>query len=79
MKYLLLTLFGVVLWWSLRYWRRRGAAGGRVEDRGAGEAMVACSHCGVHVPLSDMVRDARGLPYCGEAHRSLGPAAGDKG
>ena len=79
MKYLLLILFGIALWWGLRRWRRREETGGRIESRGPGEAMVPCSHCGVHAPLSDMVRDAQGRPYCGESHRALGPASGGRG
>lgn len=34
--------------------------------------MQPCAHCGVHVPAAEALwRD--GLPYCGEAHRALGP------
>lgn len=35
------------------------------------EPMLACSHCGVHVPSSRCVwRD--GKPYCSEEHARLG-------
>lgn len=35
--------------------------------------MVACAHCGVHVPAADLCFDAAGRPYCSEAHRAVGP------
>jgi uncharacterized protein len=30
--------------------------------------MVACRHCGVHLPVADAVRGQRGL-YCSDEHR----------
>ena len=36
--------------------------------------MVACLHCGLHLPHSEAVAGTRG-PYCSAAHRS---AAGDR-
>jgi uncharacterized protein len=35
------------------------------------EQMVACAHCGLHVPESEGVR-AGGF-FCSEEHRRLGP------
>jgi uncharacterized protein len=37
--------------------------------------MLACHHCGLHMPESDMLKGQAG-PYCSEAHRQ---AAGDRG
>lgn len=37
------------------------------------QPMVACAHCGVHLPEAEALRDAAGRPYCGDAHRLLGP------
>ena len=37
-------------------------------------AMVACQHCGMHLPASDALRGARGS-YCSAEHRRL--AEGD--
>jgi uncharacterized protein len=37
------------------------------------QAMLACVHCGVHLPQADVVADADGRPYCSEAHRLAGP------
>jgi uncharacterized protein len=35
--------------------------------------MLACVHCGVHLPQADTVQDAAGRVYCSEAHRLAGP------
>lgn len=35
--------------------------------------MLACQHCGVHLPQAEAVLDTAGRPYCGEAHRLAGP------
>jgi uncharacterized protein len=73
-KYLLvIVVVGVVLW--LMFGVRRRSDG--VKRRGAGPArpveMIACAHCGVHLPRADALPDARGRNYCGEAHRIAGP------
>lgn len=36
------------------------------------EGMVACAHCGVHLPGS-MALQVRGQAYCSAAHRDAGP------
>ncbi len=36
------------------------------------EQMVACAHCGLHVPESEGVRGG-GSVYCCDEHRRLGP------
>ncbi len=35
--------------------------------------MLACAHCGLHLPQADARMDLAGRPYCGDAHRLLGP------
>jgi uncharacterized protein len=35
--------------------------------------MVACVHCGLHLPRSDAQADATGRLFCSEAHRLAGP------
>jgi uncharacterized protein len=40
------------------------------------EQIVACSHCGVHLPRAEAVGDDRGL-FCSQAHRLAGPAPRD--
>ncbi|MBL8305760.1 MAG: hypothetical protein JNM33_03625 [Rubrivivax sp.] len=75
MKYvILIALAAVVLWW-LRA-RLRGPAAPTARRRAEParpQAMLACAHCGVHVPQADVVADAAGRPYCSEAHRLAGP------
>lgn len=78
MKYLLLlvVVVGVLAWLSAS---RRGRMGGegRAAERAAKRpqtaVMLACAHCGVHLPKSEALFDAGGRPYCGEAHRLAGP------
>ncbi|MBN9696792.1 MAG: hypothetical protein J0L85_13445 [Zoogloea sp.] len=58
----------------------RPAPGGAQADtptRGAEpafEQMVACAHCGLHVPESEGVKGG-GQFYCSDEHRRLGPRA----
>jgi uncharacterized protein len=35
----------------------------------APDTMLACAHCGVHLPSSEALLDARGRPFCSPAHR----------
>ena len=80
-KYLLvLGVVGLVLWMLLR---TRGAIGPRkadpqVKEKAAAkrESMVACAHCGVHLPLTEAVADGTHV-YCGEPHRLAGPSRRD--
>lgn len=37
------------------------------------QAMLACAHCGLHLPQAEARMDAAGRPYCSDAHRLLGP------
>lgn len=47
--------------------------GKRADARGEPMPMLACVHCGVHLPQSEALIDAAGRPYCSEAHRLAGP------
>jgi uncharacterized protein len=35
--------------------------------------MLACSHCGVHLPRGEAAFDAAGHPFCSAEHRVAGP------
>lgn len=83
LKYLLLGLLVIWLLYSpiLKRMRQRHRddrsatppprpsppSGSPVED------MVACAHCGIHLPAGEAVRDAANRPYCGVPHRDAGP------
>lgn len=85
---LLFILFLVGLFYVRRFLRSKSKpggspAGGSPEGFSAqrepqprrieAEPMVACAHCGVHVPESEGVT-AGGHFYCSQEHRRLGPA-----
>jgi uncharacterized protein len=70
---LLALVFGVL--WLVKGGRRGGAdAASRQPSRPpAPQAMLACAHCGVHLPQSDALMDPAGRPFCSDAHRLAGP------
>lgn len=75
---LILALALIAFWWLRRslqdMQRKRRDHAQQARDRekaGAPERMVACAHCGVHVPESDSVQ-ADGQSYCCIKHRRLG-------
>ena len=76
MKYLLVfavVMVGIWIWLRGRA-PTSGHAGPRTRKRAAAPAaMVACAHCGLHLPTSESVADAGGRPYCSDAHRLAGP------
>ena len=37
------------------------------------QAMVRCTHCGLHLPQADALAGPDGLPYCSQAHLLQGP------
>ncbi|GAB1388924.1 MAG: hypothetical protein AMXMBFR78_00260 [Rubrivivax sp.] len=78
MKYLVLVLVVAVVvaaMLSRRRSRTGGPAGAKRSPGRGGQAvtMLACAHCGLHLPREDAVMDAAGRPYCGSAHRLAGP------
>lgn len=82
MKLVVVLIAVLLLVWLLLGSSRRRAR--RDEDASAGsratgpttplEGMVACAHCGVHLPTSAALL-ARGKAYCSAAHRDSGPSA----
>jgi uncharacterized protein len=69
MKLLLLVIAVVVLVWLVRSSLRRVQAPPSSAGRPAPQAMLACAHCGVHVPASEAL-PGRGGVFCGPAHRA---------
>ncbi len=72
-KIFLFLGIALIVYLALR-WRRIAArrAGAEPHDRPAsGEPVVACSRCGVHVPVSESIEVA-GKRYCSEEHSRLG-------
>jgi len=64
----LLIVIAVVLWLMSS---RRGAVQRppRRDAPKAPETIVACAHCGVHLPRSEALEGRGGRLFCGEAHR----------
>lgn len=80
MKLLIVLVALVVLIWLLLGSARRRTKGARRQATNAPppttavEGMVACVHCGVHLPSSQALT-VRGQAYCSAAHRDAGPRA----
>jgi uncharacterized protein len=53
---------------------RRGPAPAKPTPPPAVEGMVACAHCGVHLPSSQALA-LGGQRYCSAVHRDAGPHA----
>ncbi|HPO19859.1 MAG TPA: PP0621 family protein [Rubrivivax sp.] len=73
MKYLVVLLVVVGVAWLLLRTRsrdrvRRAPPGPQAKAR----EVVACRHCGVHLPRDESVADATGS-YCSHEHRIAGP------
>jgi uncharacterized protein len=72
MKYLLLIALALVLvwWWRTLARNRNGAnpAQKPAPDKPAPQDMVACSHCGLHLPRAEAIASGQGV-YCSDAHR----------
>jgi len=68
MKILLFLVVVFVLLWLLRgaTSRRRGSAAPPPQ---APQEMIACAHCGVHLPRDEAL-PGRGGVFCGDAHRT---------
>jgi len=72
MKLLIVIVALVVLWLLLRGLARRVRGEGeapRTPPPAAPQAMLACAHCGVHLPRDEAL-PGRGGVFCGEAHRA---------
>ena len=79
LKYLLLfVVVAVVLAWARGARRPAGRDDAPLPPKApaappAPAPMVACAHCGTHLPRAEALFDVGGHPYCGETHRRAGP------
>jgi len=79
-KALVVLLALLFLAWLIFGSARRRGRDARRDNTGAPganaplEDMVACAHCGVHLPAS-LALQAQGRSYCSAAHRDVGPRA----
>lgn len=77
MKYVLWIALIVVLVWLLRPRNRPRSSNSQARTSSSApreqtpEAMVSCSHCGLHVPASEALRSVSGALYCSNEHRKL--------
>lgn len=77
MKYLLLLLIVVAVLWLMRLGRssapnpKTPGAAAPSPAQPPVQQVVACAHCGVHLPIGDAVTGRAGRLYCSEAHRQL--------
>lgn len=62
---ILILVVAALLWFRFK---TKGSTPKRKRDARS-EPMLACGHCGVYLPASEVVADASGRPYCCEAHR----------
>jgi len=66
MKYLVLLGVVVLAWVLFFKGRRKTPPVDRAKDMAQAAPMLACSHCGLHLPKTEAVFDAEGRPFCGE-------------
>lgn len=75
MKYLLLLAVVLAVLWLLRQTRHKKRSDNPASPPPPQQApaapteIVACAHCGVHLPRQDALPGAQGRHYCGAAHR----------
>ena len=71
MKYLLIILVVLIVLWIARSQRARvpPPAGKPRGEPAPNAPMLACMHCGLHLPRNEAL-PGRGGVFCGEAHRA---------
>jgi uncharacterized protein len=69
MKILLFLVVVFVLLWLLCGATTRRRRGGAAPPPQAPQEMIACAHCGVHLPRDEAL-PGRGGVFCGDAHRT---------
>ena len=75
MKFLLLlvVLVAAAAWVFARQRQRKMPPPAAPPSKETSTAMLACAHCGVHVPQGEALLDAAGRPFCRPEHRVAGP------
>ena len=71
-KYVLVLLVIVVFAWIMLRGRGQHKPSRGKGPKGDAQSMIACDHCGVHLPRGDAVLDHSGS-YCSPAHKLAGP------
>ena len=67
-KIILVVLGLLAAWWILKTYRRRVDRRDAPPATGAGENMVQCALCGLHLPRSESLT-SEGRVYCSADHR----------
>lgn len=67
-KIILVVLGLVVVYWILKSYRRGVDRSDAPPPAKAGEDMVRCEYCGVHLPRSESIT-TRGMFYCTSEHQ----------
>jgi uncharacterized protein len=70
LKFLLLALVLVVVYWLIKAYKRKAGRSPRPSGGAKGEDMVRCAQCGVHLPRSESLMNDD-LFYCTAEHRQL--------
>ncbi len=68
MKFLFLVLVVLVVVWAIKR-GRAGTAAPKASEASTPTEMVACAHCGIHLPRAEAVSGHKGQ-YCSTEHRS---------
>lgn len=69
MKFLFLLLLALVVIWAVKRSRVKPPASSTKPQAPSPTEMVACAHCGIHLPHAEAVSGQKGL-YCSTEHRS---------
>ncbi len=76
---LLLFVVGIAIWMFKARHRVPGpkkpppARPGTPAPAAEATPMLACAHCGVHLPKTDALFDPAGRAFCSAAHQQAGP------
>lgn len=69
MKFLFLLLVALLVIWAVKRTRVKPPADSAQPPAASPTEMVACAHCGIHLPCAEAVSGQKGL-YCSTEHRS---------